>query len=479
VVGRKLNQQELRFRHHLQPIATLVPMSITLDPNDTIVAVASPLGPGQRGIVRLSGPAAISIVLADYLTDDAQRLPPRRARVLDGTLRVDGLRPLLPVMLALWPAPRTYTGQNVAEVHVVGAPPLVNLVLAHCLARGARQAEPGEFTLRAFLSGRIDLTRAEAVLGVIEASNTAQLDAALEQLAGGLSGPIVALRDRLLDVVAHLEANLDFVDEHDVDPLVRASLAVELERASTELALLERRLGERENSQCLLRVVLTGPPNVGKSRLFNALLDSERAIVSSQAGTTRDYISAHCDCDGLTVEIVDTAGAEAPGDAIAREAQSHRAAQTDRADLLLVCRSDEATGGLGEWPAAVRPAIMVWTKADQTPPLPEATELSKPIVTSAATGMGLAELKSAIARRLREGPAENTLPAGTAARCRGSLRRAGLALQDAAESIRAGAGDELIALDLRSAVDELGKVVGAVVTDDILDRIFRRFCIGK
>ena len=224
-------------------------MPIALDPNDTIVAIASPPGPGLRGIVRLSGPAAIPIVLADYLTDDEQKLPPRRARVVSGSLRVDGLRPLLPVMLAFWPAPRTYTGQDVAEIHLVGAPPLVNLVLAHCISRGARQAEPGEFTLRAFLSGRIDLTRAEAVLGVIEASNPAQLDAALEQLAGGLSGPIVVLRDHLLDVVAHLEANLDFVDEHDVDPLGRASLAAELQRASTELALLERRLGERENSR--------------------------------------------------------------------------------------------------------------------------------------------------------------------------------------------------------------------------------------
>ena len=140
-------------------------------------------------------------------------------------MRIDGLRPLLPVMLALWPPPRTYTGQPLAEIHLVGSPPLLRQVLAHCLARGARLAEPGEFTLRAFLSGRIDLTRAEAVLGVIEAANPAQLDAALHQLAGGLSGPILALRDHLLDVVAHLEANLDFTEEPDVDPIGRTALA--------------------------------------------------------------------------------------------------------------------------------------------------------------------------------------------------------------------------------------------------------------
>jgi tRNA modification GTPase len=406
-------------------------------------------------------------------------LPPRRARVLRGSMRVDGLRPVLPVSLALWPAPRTYTGQNVAEVHLVGAPPLVNLVLAHCLARGARQAEPGEFTLRAFLSGRIDLTRAEAVLGVIEASNPAQLDAALEQLAGGLSGPIVALRDRLLDVVAHLEANLDFVDEHDVDPLGRASLAAELERAIAELGRIGKRLGERESPASHPRVVLTGPPNVGKSRLFNALLGRDCAIVSPQAGTTRDYLAAACDCDGLTVELVDTAGAEDAADAITAQAQSHRASQTDRAALLLACRSSETVSDSSGWLVPARPGLLVWTKGDQSRPELLANEPCQVIVTSAATGMGLDELRSVIARSLRDARADDNLPAGTGARCRGSLQRAESSLESAVESIHSGAGDELIALDLRAAVDELGKVVGAVVTDDVLDRIFRRFCIGK
>jgi tRNA modification GTPase len=454
-------------------------MPVALDPNDTIVAIASPPGPAQRGMVRLSGPAAVSVVLADFIPDGKQAVPPRRARVSSGTLRVDGLRPLLPVMLALWPAPRTYTGQDVVEVHLVGSMPLVNLVLAHCLGRGARHAEPGEFTLRAFLSGRIDLTRAEAVLGVIEASNPAQLDAALEQLAGGLSGPIVGLRDHLLDVVAHLEANLDFTDEHDVDPVGRAALAAELEHSSAELALLARRLGDRENPTNHPRVVLVGPPNVGKSRLFNALLGQDRAIVSPQAGTTRDYLSALCDCDGLTVELVDTAGIEVAGDPITTQAQALRALQSKRADVVLDCRSAEMTDVVADLLASERQRLAIWTKGDESRPGSVANHACHPLVTSAVTGMGIEELRTAIARALRNGVTEDSWTAGTGARCRGSLQLAELALQRASEALKCGAGDELVAFDLRSAVEELGKVVGAVVTDDVLDRIFRRFCIGK
>ena len=216
-------------------------------------------------------------------------------------------------MLALWPAPRTYTGQDVAEIHLVGATPLVNLVLAHCLGRGARHAEPGEFTLRAFLSGRIDLTRAEAVLGVIDASNPAQLDAALEQLAGGLSGPIVALRDRLLDVVAHLEANLDFTDEPDVDALGpgvagRRARSIRSRAGRARPAAQTIAIGPKATRAWFWSVRRTSA-RAGSS---TPSLGRDQAIVSPRAGTTRDYLAALCDCDGLTVELVDTAGIEPP-----------------------------------------------------------------------------------------------------------------------------------------------------------------------
>jgi tRNA modification GTPase len=418
-------------------------------------------------------------IALDEFRSDRAREPARRAVAVSGALRVDGLRPLLPVVLVLWPAPRTYTRQDMAEIHLAGAPPLLSLVLAHCLSRGARLAEPGEFTLRAFLSGRIDLTKAEAVLGVIDARNGAQLEAALQQLAGGLSGLIVALRDRLLDVVAHLEANLDFTEERDVAPMARAALAGELHRSAAELCSLRRRLADRDRPGGHPRVVLVGPPNAGKSRLFNALLEHERAIVSPQAGTTRDYLSAFLDCDGLEVELVDTAGIEMPRDNIATQAQAFASSQASRADLLLDCRAADTADALEPARPPRPPRLDVRTKCDRAAANAEAPGHAGRICTSAVTGAGLGALRAAIAQAIRDGTSEAHLPAGTAARCRGSIQTAETALQSAADALVHGAGDELVAFDLRLAAEELGKVVGAVVTDDILDRIFRRFCIGK
>jgi tRNA modification GTPase len=466
--------------HPLQPQSRAIALS-ALDPCDTIAAPATAPGPAARSIVRLSGPQAFPIALAGFSTCESNlRVSPRRAaRLRAGCLKVTGLRPILPVMLAQWPGPRSYTGQDVAEIHLTGSVPLVSLLLSHYFTLGARPAEPGEFTLRAFLSGRIDLTRAEAVLGVIDAQNPAQLTAALEQLAGGLSHPITGLRDRLLDLVAHLEANLDFTEEPDVDPLSRAALAHELEDFASELGRIGRQLSERERSLEHSRVVLVGPPNSGKSRLFNALLGRDRSIVSPHSGTTRDYIAEICDCDGLSVELIDTAGFENPTDSVGIRAQDLRDGQAAGADLLLDCRcavteaASEGTSILGG------DRIPVWTKADLALPEPDAAARDGLMITSALTGAGLAALRSEIAGKLRSNEAQEGPLSSTGARCRGSLARARAALRSAATLIVEGAGDELVAFDLRLAVDELGQIVGAVVTDDILERIFRRFCVGK
>lgn len=306
---------------------------------------------------------------------------------------------------------------------------------------------------------------------MIDARDPRRLDAALEQLAGGLAGPIEALRDRLLDLLAHLEAGLDFVDEADVDPIGRAALAADLAHEADALVALTDRLGRRDRSDDAPRVVLAGPPNAGKSRLFNALLGDDHAIVSPLAGTTRDTLSAPCICDGLLVELVDTAGVESAADAIAAEAQARASSEAGRADVILACASADAP------PAAIPDddrAIRVWTKTDLAP----APATDPPwLATSASTAAGLDDLKRAVAAAIHRRDAEPGSP--TSARCRDALARASSSLRIASAAMAAGAGDELIAFDLRSTLDDLAEVTGAVVADDVLDRIFSRFCIGK
>lgn len=441
-----------------------------LDPNDTIAAIASPTGPAVRGIIRLSGPAAWEIAREGF-TPDIDRPLPKRAELREGMLRVDGLRPTIPASIAFWPGPRTYTGQPLAEVHTLGAQPVLECVLAHYLGHGARLAEKGEFTLRAFLSGRIDLTRAEAVLSVIDARSPAQLDAALEQLAGGLSSSIESLRERLLDLLAHIEAGLDFVDEEDVDPIARESLARQLADASAAVAEIVARFGVRDRPGDCPKVVLAGPPNAGKSQLFNALVGSSEAIVAPVPGTTRDYLSRRVRLDGCEIELIDTAGIQDASDSIEESAQEATARQADVAELVLRCHSADthwhAIEGLG------RASLDVWTKSDLAAG-PEGM-----LATSSASGDGIESLRGAISSALRASLVDSDPLSATGARCRDGLIRAAETLQDAADRLRIGGEEELVAIDLRQSIDELGKVVGAVVTDDILDRIFQRFCIGK
>jgi tRNA modification GTPase len=216
---------------------------------------------------------------------------------------------------------------------------------------------------------------------------------------------------------------------------------------------------------------------VGKSRLFNALVGQEHAIVSAQPGTTRDYLVAVCHCDGHAIELVDTAGIESPRNPIEAQAQSLRDDQADRADLLLVCSSADTRTASVERATWDVPELQVWTKCDLVLPCP--SEYTGAIRTSATTGEGLATLRDAIATSLLDRITEGDLPASTCARCRDSLLGGGSALRSAAGTLGTGGGDELVAVDLRRAIDELGKVVGEVVNDDILDRIFQRFCIGK
>jgi len=460
--------------------------------DETIAAVASAPGGGGRAIIRMSGADALACAGRCFSPAGGADWPPATATCIEGELRVAGFSAAVRCTALVWPGERSYTRAPTVELHLPGSPPLVEAATAALCEAGARPARPGEFTMRAFLAGRIDLVEAEGVLGVVEADDQRRLDEALRQMAGGLSRSLGKLREELIDLAAHLEAGLDFVDE-DIEFIGREELLAGIGRVETSVEELLARMGARSESAEFVRVVLVGPPNAGKSSLFNALAGSERAIVSPEAGTTRDYLSARLHLGGVPCELIDTAGVDgALADAFedagsprsieeaARRATVGRAAA---AQVRIVCvdSSGTAAGDFGEaefgkFEGAT--SLVVRTKGDLAAAggaEPTASELA----VSAVTGQGLVELRERIGRVAGEAVGgSGDVVATTAARCRDSLRRAADALAEARGS--AGARrDELVAAALRAALDELGQVVGTVYSDDILDRVFSRFCIGK
>lgn len=455
--------------------------------DDTIAAIATALGGAARGIVRISGPEAIGVVKKMFAPTEttpweplsaATRIPGEIVLTLAG--RDD--EQAVPCDLYLWPTARSYTRQSVAELHTLGSPPLLEGLLRRACAAGARLAEPGEFTLRAFLAGRIDLAQAEAVLGVIDATDRRQLDVALAQLAGGLTRPLAAIRDQLLDLLADLEAGLDFVEE-DIRFLSHADLTSRLTDAADAVSRLVEQLRGRDRADAEARVVLVGSPNVGKSSLFNALAGDAAALVSARPGTTRDYLAARLDLSGLACQLIDTAGLESAtiADELSAAAQQMSHEQHEQADLRLLCL--DSSRSLNPWEQAQLRRddrhIVVFTKCD----LPAVRPLAPAAIeTSAIAGRGLEELKMVIRSQLIAGAAEGNhagAVASTAARCGESLSLAAESLTRAREVAEHRGGDELIAAEVRTALVELGKVVGTIYTDDLLDRIFSRFCIGK
>ena len=461
------------------------------DLEDTIAAIASASGGSARGIVRLGGPRTVDIVTRLFEREKGGPLPQgSTSSIEEGHVTLKALGRPMPVALFLWPGNRSYTGGPLAELHTLGCPPLLEALLEDVLSAGARLAEPGEFTLRAFLSGRIDLVRAEAVLGVIEATSRDQLSAALEQLGGGLSRRIHELRDALLNVLGDLEAGLDFAEE-DLAFLSRDELLGRLAGVQLRVDELQGQVIDRTSTRSACRVVFVGRPNVGKSSLFNALVARSGvaawrpapALVSAQAGTTRDYLQARLALGPIEVELVDTAGARQADGAIEAHFQRVRDREQEAADLLLVCRE---TGRAPDAQEETRlagflglPHLVVLTKADRSAGrAPESADPVQAITTSSVTGEGLDELARAIADRLR-GESPHGVVAGTAARCGRSLDEAAVAVCRAIEGVHQGEAEELIALDVRLAMEQLGRVVGAVYTDDLLERIFSRFCIGK
>jgi len=433
--------------------------------DDTIFAMASGYGRAAVCLIRISGER--SRIVLELM---AGGLPePRRAVVRVLTDPATG-EPLDQALVLWMPGPRSFTGEDQAELHIHGGLATRAAVLRalgsldHC-----RAAEAGEFTRRAFLNGRMDLSQVEGLADIIDAETEAQRRQAMRQLGGRLGNAAEGWRESVLQVLALLEASLDFSDEGDVPHDLEAEILVMIDRIAREIgAAAANRSGERLREG--LTVVLAGPPNAGKSTLLNALARRDVAIVSPIAGTTRDAIEVHCDLGGLPVVIVDTAGLRESGDLIEQEGVSRARARAQDADLVLWLVPPE--GGEGAPPAARR-LLIVGTKADLGQARPGCD-----LTIAAATGAGLPDL----IRRL-ETEAASLMGQGdaivTRERHRKALERAHAALARG-RAMLAGQGPlELAAEEVRLAARAIGEITGRVDVEDVLDRLFSSFCIGK
>jgi tRNA modification GTPase len=448
----------------------------------TIVAIASSMAPALRGIVRIAGEDAVEV-----LTAMAPRMRlPQAVRPLRLTVALELEPPLgtVDAVALVWPGTRSYTGSPSVEIHTHGAAPLLEAIVSAAVRAGARPAGPGEFTMRAFLAGRLDLPQAEAVLGVIDATSRDQLDAALSQLAGNVSQPLGRVRDDLLNLLADLEAGLDFVEE-DIQFIDDASLAAGLRSAADVIEVTAKQMAARHRSAAMSDLVLLGAPNAGKSSLLNALVGHDAAIVSSTAGTTRDVLWRETSILGHPVRLIDTAGLEDERDAITQQSQRAARESQKTAALTLYCVDQRLIGDRTGVFHGVAPCgttvLNIATQGDRA--APAALERLRKVgwmVTSAVSGLGLDELRQQIASELDLQISATELgAAATAARCGDSIRRAGEAVSGAIELLRGNAGHEWVASEIRLALSAVGEITGEIYTDDILDRVFSRFCIGK
>lgn len=444
---------------------------------DTIAAVATPPGIGAVGIVRISGPLVPDIAVALL-----GRLPaPRRALLADFT-DADG-EPMDQGLALYFAAPHSFTGEHVLELQGHGGPVVLDRLLGRVLSLGARAARPGEFSERAFLEGKLDLTRAEAIADLISSGSERQARLAARSLRGAFARRVEALLDTLTRLRVFLEATLDFPDE-DLDPGLDSQVAADLVavRADLDQLLATAQRGERLRDGLL--VVLAGPPNAGKSSLLNALSESNRAIVTPIPGTTRDLLHADLQIDGLPLRVVDTAGLRLSPDPIEQEGVRRAREQIDHADLLLWILDDAEPDAAVEPPADLPPSvpvIRVRNKIDLTG-RPAATHPIAggvaEIACSALTGAGLPALRAALLRHAGLG-ADTGGEFSARRRHLDALRRTEDHLAAAEAAQAEGRSHELIAEDLRLAQQTLGEITGVVTPDDLLGRIFSEFCIGK
>jgi len=486
--------------------------------NDTIAAIATPPGIGGIGIVRLSGPESLAIARRLFRRpgkrQDAADWQPESHRLYYGrAIQPQTGQTLDEALLAFMRAPHSYTAEDVVELQAHGGPLVLRRILDAALSEGARLANPGEMTLRAFLNGRVDLAQAEAVMDVIGARTDESLHLAMEQLRGRLSAQVQAARQDALGALAQIEASIDFPDDVPTpEPeTLRAGIVSAAEGVARLLAGAEQGRLYREG----LRVAIIGRPNVGKSSLLNALLRSERAIVTPVAGTTRDTVEEFANVRGIPVQLIDTAGINESSDPVEQIGVQRSRAAAASADLVLLVLDasepltdqDEAVSaalhafGFGRSDAlpddsngqrlsdtrAWRPLIVILNKSDLPQRLAEADAIARwpgaPVAhTSMVTQDGLDQLEEQVRALALAGQAKPT--AGeealvTHTRHRDALRRAAEHLSGALETLNQGLPLDFVAIDLHGAANALGEITGETATEDLLERIFQDFCLGK
>ena len=448
------------------------------DRADTIVAIATPPGRGGIGIVRLSGPGAARIT--GFLTAHPAPFEPRRATLVRLSSAAGAIDE---VLVTTFPAPGSYTGDDVAEISAHGSPVLLREIVAAAVALGARLAEPGEFTLRAFLNGRIDLVQAEAVRDLVEAVTPAQVRAAFDQLEGTLTDRIRQIDAALFDLTARLEASLDFPGEgyHFVDG---AGAAAEIAQVARRVDVL---LADAQRGRLIrdgLQAVIAGRPNTGKSSLFNCLAGAARAIVTEVPGTTRDLLTEVIDVHGVPVTLVDTAGVRArPADAIEAEGIARAAGARRIAAVTLLVLDSSAPLDFDDRAlladVGATPHVVIASKAD-LPPAWSPGELGLAVLpVSSITGDGLDALRRAILEAVTASPTPRDVPAVTNVRHAALLTEARAALARACDAASSGLAEEFVLADVHEARVLLEEVTGRRTADDVLHAIFDKFCIGK
>ena len=454
----------------------------TSEQPDTIVAPATSREPGAVAILRISGAQAAD-VLSLCFKPRGSHAPTARPRRLIHGVAVSPTGEEIDDCLAVWmPGPNSFTGENVAEIQCHGGPAITDAVMSAAITAGARPAQPGEFTRRAFLNGKMDLAQAEAVADLVVARTDLARRLALRQLRGGLSQRIEGIREVVIDVGAEIEAALDFPEEDIISESVER-LTARIQESHQALQSMLDGFSKARLVREGARVVLAGKPNAGKSSLFNALVGQERAIVTPHPGTTRDTIESTVDLDGLPVKYIDTAGVRDARDEIEQLGIQRTNEAMESADLVLHVIDSTQEKPSHTLPIPFTPdlpadrVLTVWNKMDL-----EASSNFMPkdagFAISAKTGSGLASLESAIRNSLLgTAQAEDLALAGERhAKC---VREATEALARAEVALQKVLGGELVMIDLRGAILSLGELLGIQTGEEVLDRVFSRFCLGK